>query len=299
MAVTRRAGLPLIAAFAAWAAALSAAPEPPLDVPALMTRVSDRLVEYYRRAQNVMCIEVSTVHPIQRDWSPAGFSRTVESELHVDSPAAIGDLLAEPHVVREIRRVNGREPRERDRKARSGCTDPNPLSPEPLAFLLPAHRDDYRFTSVHDATEHGRAAFTVDFTSVVGKSKPVLITDPGGHDDCFDWTGPVATTGRVWIDADTYDVLRVERHVPGPTSIQVPRKLQRDYGFSDWIVLDRDDLTLHYEPVRFQNPDEVILLPSSIESVTILRSDLQSVRRTDKYSDYQRFLTSGRVIRGR
>jgi hypothetical protein len=62
-------------------------------------------------------------------------------------------------------------------------------------------------------------------------------------------------------------------------------------------VIDRDDLTLHYEPVRFRDPDEVILLPSSIESLTILRSDLQSARRTDRYSDYRRFLTSGRVVK--
>ena len=32
-------------------------------------------------------------------------------------------------------------------------------------------------------------------------SKPELIEDERGHDDCFDWSGPVATRGRVWVDA--------------------------------------------------------------------------------------------------
>ena len=56
-------------------------------------------------------------------------------------------VLAADYIVsvqktgfRELRRVNGRAPRERDKKDRSGCTDLNPLSPEPLAFLLPARR---------------------------------------------------------------------------------------------------------------------------------------------------------------
>jgi len=47
-----------------------------------------------------------------------------------------------------------------------------PLSPEPLAFLLPAHRGEYRFTSVRDGKEKGRAAFVIDFISGNRKSRP-------------------------------------------------------------------------------------------------------------------------------
>ena len=251
------------------------------------------------RAQRVICVEHSTVQPIQSNWAPDGFSRTVESELRVESEAADGDTLPDAKVIRDIRRINGRAPRERDKKDRAGCTDPNPLSPEPLAFLLPAHRDEYRFTSLRDGKEKDRAALIIDFMSTNRTSRPELIEDERGHDDCFDWSGPVATRGRVWVDATTHEVLRVDRRIHGPVDVRVPWRLQRRYHFAPWVVLERDDLTMRYKAVAFRDPDEVMLLPESIESLTMLRGGLQSIRRTETFSGYRRFLTEGRVVKER
>jgi len=202
----RLAAIAWCAMCASW---LSAAPPAPADLNTVMTLVAQRIVDYYRRAERVICLEESTVQPIDRNWGSEGFARTVESELRVEFEAVDGDALPEASIIRDVRRINGRAPRERDKKDRSGCTDPNPLSPEPLAFLLPSHRDEYRFTKMRDARENERAALIVEFTTANRTSKPVLIEDERGHDDCFDWSGPVATNGRVWIDATTYDVLRV------------------------------------------------------------------------------------------
>ncbi|HEX5476076.1 MAG TPA: hypothetical protein VFX12_15565 [Vicinamibacterales bacterium] len=277
----------------------AAAAQGPPDIHALVARVGARVANYYRRAQSLICTERSTVQPIEWNWSPAGQARTVESDLRLELDAADGGALPKARIVREIRRINGRAPRERDKKDRSGCTDPNPLSPEPLAFLLPPLRDAYRFTSVHEGNDRHRAAFIIDFETADERSEPELIGEAGGHDDCFDWTGPIASRGRVWVDAETLDVLKLERHIAGPTDVRVPWKLQREYGFDQWVVIDRDDLTLHYEPVVFTDPGEVILLPSSIDSLTVLRGGLQSIRRSDVYSGYRRFLTNGRVIKER
>src|SRR6185436_13729662 len=162
----------------------------------------------------------------------------------------------------------------RDDKDRSGCTDPNPLSPEPLTFLLPDHRHEYLFTKVAEGREKDRAALVIDFTSTDRTSRPELIEDERGHDDCFDWRGPVATRGRVWVDASTYDVLRVDRNLYGPVDVRVPWSLQRRYGFAAWVTIDRDDQSMRYRAVSFSNPDEVILLPESIDSLTVLRGGL-------------------------
>ena len=58
-----------------------------------------------------------------------------------------------------------------------------------------------------------------------------------------------------------------------------------------------DDLTMRYRAVTFKDPDEVIRLPESIESMTVLRGGLQSMRRTDTFSNYRRFLGTGRVVK--
>jgi hypothetical protein len=270
------------------------------DVGALLAHVSERVAAYYQHAQRLICVERSTVTPIGSDWRWQGFGRTVESELRLEVDGMIdGGGLSEPRVTRQVRRINGREPRDRDKVDRSGCTDPTPLSPEPLAFLLPERRDEYRFTSVREGRERDRAALIIDFASARQKGQPVLVEDEHGHDDCFDWKGPIQIAGRVWVDAATHDVLRVERRIAGPTDVRVPFAFQRKYGFSSsWVTIDRDDETIRYKQVEFSDPEEVMLLPESIESMTVLRSDLQSVRRTQVFSDYRRFLTGGRVIKG-
>jgi hypothetical protein len=273
----------------------AAAPQPAPDLATLLAAVGERVANYYRRAQSVMCTETSTVQPIDRNWAMEGFARTVESELHVELDAADGDALPEARIVRDIRRVNGRPPRESDRKSRSGCTDPNPLSPEPLAFLLPPQRDAYRFTSVRSGRERNRPALIIDFTSADRTSRPELIEDERGREDCFDWKGPVPARGRIWVDAQTYEVLRIDRGLTGPTDVRVPWRLQQRYRFDPFVVLDRDEVTIRFRPVTFTEPDEVLLLPEAIESITVVRSGLQSTRRTETFTGYRRFLTAGRV----
>jgi hypothetical protein len=259
----------------------------------LLTRVGERIAEFYKRAQNVICIETSTVQPVDLGYSPDGFARTVESELRVE---AEGETPGEATVVRKVRKVNGRAPRERDKKDRSGCTDPNPLSTEPLAFLLPAHRAEYRFKSVGTGKDRNRSALMIDFTSVDRRSTPELIEDPAGHEDCFDWLGHIPSRGRVWVDAGSFDVLRVERGIGGPIDVRVPALIQRRYHLDNWVALIRDDVTIRYKTMAFSDPEEVLLLPETIDSFTVVRGGLQSMRRSQRFSEYRRFVTGGRVI---
>jgi hypothetical protein len=288
-----------VASLAVCAWSVSAAAQTPADVETLMTRVAARVADYYRRAQSLICLERSIVQPIRTDWVSAGVSRTVESELRIESEAIDGDggVLPKARVTRSVRRVNGRAPRERDKTDRSGCTDPSPLSPEPLAFLLPSQRSAYRFTGLRQGKEQDRAALIVDFVSADRTSKPQLIEDERGHDDCFDWTGPLASRGKIWIDAETHEVLRVDRHIDGPVDVRVPVKLQRTHNLPPWIVIERDDQTLRYAWVKFSDPEESVLLPRSIDSVTVIRTALQSQRRSETFSEYRRFLTTGRVVK--
>ena len=264
------------------------------SVEELLVRVGERVAEFYKRAKNVICIETSTVQPVDFSYSPVGFVRTVESELHIEAES--GQTPGEAAIVRKVRKVNGRVPRERDKKDRAGCTDPNPLSSEPLRFLLPAYRSEYRFRTAGIEKDRNRTALMIDFASVDRRSSPELIEDAGGHDDCFDWSGPIASRGRIWVDARNYDVVRVERGLGGPVDVKVPALIQRRYHFASWVVIVRDDVTIRYETVAFSDPDEVLLLPESIDSFTMVRGGLQSTRRNQTFSDYRRFVTGGRVL---
>ena len=260
----------------------------------LLARVGERVTDFYERAKNVVWIETSRVQAIDSSQSPVGFPRTVESELRleVDAGRAPGDAA----IVRKVRRVNGRAPRDQDEKDRAGCTDPEPMFSEPLAFLLPAHRSEYEFSNAGSGKDRGRRTVMIDFASVDRRSSAGLIEAESGHDDCFDWSGHIAARGRIWVDAASYDVVRLERHLPGPVDVKVPALIQRRHHLDSWVVIVRDDVTIRYETVAFSDPEEVLLLPESIDMVTVVRGGLQSTRRSYTFSDYRRFVTGGRVL---
>ena len=265
------------------------------DADALIERVGERVAEFYRRAKNVICIEKSTVQRVDFNHSPDGFVRTVESELHFD--ADNGQVPGEPAIVRQVRKVNGRLPRDKDKKERAGCTDPNPLSSEPLAFLLPAHRSEYQFKTAGTAKDRGRIALMIDFASVDRRSNAELIEDPGGHDDCFDWSGhiwhrggasgwmPAPMTSSAWSGVSE-----------GRSTSRFPRLIQRRHALASWVVIVRDDVTIRYRTVAFSDPEEVLLLPESIDSLTVVRGGLESTRRNQTFSEFKRFVTGGRVL---
>ena len=263
------------------------------SVDELLSRVGEKIAEFYDRAQHVIFLETSRVQPINLSYAPQGFARTVESELRVEAES--GDTAVGAKVVREVRKVNGRVPREKDRD-RDGCTDPNPLSTEPLEFLLPAHRSEYRFTVAGFAKDRDRPAVRIDFASVNRRSNPELIEDTEGHEDCFDWSEPMASRGRVWVDAESYDVLRVERSVSGPVSVRVPLRIQRRYNLKTHVVIMREDTTIRYRKVAFTDPDESLILPESIDMLSLVSGGLQSTRRSQVYSDYKRFVTGARLV---
>ena len=284
--------LPGALALALAAMTVAGAQTPP-NVEELLVRVGERVAEFYKRAENVICIETSRV--TRRLQKLAG---RIRADRRIGAARRGGKRSG---AWRASGRAHGPES-EWPGPACTGQERPRgmhrPQSPvlEPLAFLLPAHRSEYQFRTAGTAKDRNRPVLMIDFASVDRRSNLELIEDPGGHDDCFDWTGPVASRGRLWVDATTYDVVRVERGLPGPVDVKVPALIQRRHHLDSWVLIARDDLTIRYKAFAFSNPDEVLLLPESIDSLTMVQGGLQSMRRTQTFSDYKRFVTGGRVL---
>jgi hypothetical protein len=128
------------------AALARAAAQDGIDLDGLLDKVGEKIEQYFARAQRVVFLETTTIQYIGSSLSPEGFARVLESEVRVESAPADGDSdgSTETKVVRELRKVNGRPRRPSD--DRNTCLDPNPVSPEPLAFLLSEQRSGYVFT---------------------------------------------------------------------------------------------------------------------------------------------------------
>jgi hypothetical protein len=275
-----------------------------LDIDTLLARVAGRIEQYYKLAQNVMCIEKTTVMRLGHNFETVGFHRVTEAELRVESDSANRDAnrdgskdgSAAPTFVRQLLKINGRAPRDKDMKDRSACLDPNPLTPEPLAFLLPTRREGYTFTSAGFGKGKDSAALVIEYTRA-GSRRSELIDDPRGREDCFETSAPLAVKGRVLVDGTNYDVLRIEEHLAGLGELRTSRMQQRTHNFSPSIVVDRVDVTTRYKVVSFKDPEETFLLPESIETLEMFRAELQSHRTRQEFSNYRRFVTGGRVVK--
>ena len=243
--------------------------------------------EYYGRAQSLIAEETVALEHLRSDLTSDGFARRLEYEIRVewsqegDTPRA--------SVVRQLLRVGRRPPRP---GSEPECLDPKGISPEPLAFLLKARREKFVFREAGAAIIGGRSAVMIDYRPS-GRDAPSIT----GTRDCISIEMPDRTQGRVWVDRETSAVLRLDERIMGVTDVRIPRELQQIGGWGLYVTVERADSTIRYEPVTFTEPAETLLLPTRIDSVSVIRaSSIQRLRLTQTYRNYRRFLTESRVI---
>ena len=260
----------------------------PADLTAVLAHVSDRVRQYYGRAQSIVCFERVTVQPLRRDMMPEGFGRVLDFELRIEWDAsADGDRPPEARILRELRKVNGHAPRPKDVDA---CLDPKSGALEPLAMLLPHHRQEYTFAWTGFGRLKNRRAMMLDY-----KSRVAGAIEGKWKGDCVSIDAPGRSKGRIWVDEVTHDVLRLDEQLTGQFEYRVPREHWMFNRPLTWVV-ERADSSVRYRPVAFHDPEEIVLLPESIEVLTIF-SNAQSYRISQTFSEYKRFMTAGRIVK--
>jgi hypothetical protein len=283
-----------VAACAIVVAALSASaagrqPGAPLELSERLANIGARVEEFYARARTVTSRERVRLHTLEPDLRSAGRARELVYELRVAwDPPLDGDAPADATVLRQLLTVNGRPPRSKDEPQ---CMDPKSVAPDSLAMLLAHNRDDYEFKLAGTARTDGRASMMIDYKSV-SKEPPSV----SWKEDCATVSLPGRTRGRLWVDTQTDDVLRLDEHMVGMFEFATPRERQR-FGVPLSMVIERADSSIRYRQVAFQEPDETLMLPRLIETTTVWRNAaVNRVRMTQEFSDYRRFVTDGRIV---
>lgn len=276
----------LVAAVAASASGQPAAG--PAGLEALLARIGARVEEFYARARTVTSRESVRFQQLESDFRPVGFARRLVYELRLAwDPEADGSPI-EAKVLRQLMTVNGRPPRPKDEPE---CTDPEGVSSDALSMLLAQKRDVYEFTAVGPVRHENRAALAIDFRNV--SKEPPEVT---WSEECVRVTVPGRTRGRIWIDAQTFDVLRLDEHLTGMFDFPTSEKIARREGLFR-MALERYDSSIRYHEVRFDDPQETLTLPRRVETTAVWSGN--GTRRnliTQEYSDYRRFVTGGRVV---
>jgi hypothetical protein len=279
-----------VVALVVWAAAapVGAQRQTPEDLAKTLARVAQRVEAWYGRAQTVVSTETVVIQPLGMNSTPSEIPRRLVFELRVGWEAD-PDRPGAPLVASVLRQpiTSGRAPRRDD----PGCMDPKPVSPEPLAMLLPERLNESQFFPAGTARVDRRAAVIIDFRGVI--AAPPEVTWTG---ECVSVSLPGRSRGRIWVDAATHDVLRIDDRLIGSFTLDVPREQVRR-GSTPTMVIESAASSIRYRQVSFQEPDEVLMLPVSIETTTVIRgATTQRMRISQRLSDYRRFLTGGRIV---
>jgi hypothetical protein len=285
----RAAGTVIGCAILAVAVPAAQRPAPP-DVRETIARVGARVMDWYGRAQSIVSLETVVITPLRFDMSPTLPSRQLAYELRVAwDPVTTGPgRFPEPSILRQILTVNGRAPRPAEEP---GCMDPKPVSPEPLMMFLPEERDDFAFTFAGTGRLGGRPAMMFDFKGVVAGPPDISWTT-----ECVSVSLPGRSSGRFWVDAASYDVLRLDERLVGLFEFDVPREHRRR-GAAPYMVIERADSSIRYRRVEFTDPPDTLMLPAEVDTVTVIRGGgIQRTRITQRFSDYRRFIADARVL---
>jgi hypothetical protein len=102
--------------------------------------------------------------------------------------------------------------------------------------------------------------------------------------------------GKIWLDAETHNVLRMDRSLTGLIDIPLPRKAHR-FGVSERWTMERWDSSIRFRAVKFDEPSEELILPVTATTLQITRgAGTPRLRTSTEYKAYRRFITGGRIL---
>jgi hypothetical protein len=266
-----------------------------IDLEGVLDRAGARVAEYFARAQSIVCLEKVALQRLSLGFSADGPARFVESELRLSWEPSKGDPTPrEARTLRQVLRVNGHPPRKRDY---DNCTTPEQEDSEeqPLSMLLPEGRAELSFAYDGRDMIDGRGAVVIAFRE--RKLKPTvdvsLIED---NENCISFDIDGGMRGKLWIDAETSDVLRLDRSLSGLVEIPLPRKAQR-FGVNHQWTMERWDSSIRFKAVKFDDPSETLILPVSSSTLQVTRgAGTPRLRTSTQYTAYRRFMTGARVV---
>ena len=261
---------------------------PEVDLEVLLARVGGQLERYFQRSQSIVSTETVSVLSFDRSMRLRGRPRRLEYERHAEWNAAGADGVPSVRIARELRSVNGRPAGPEDGDA---CLTPAAEDDDPLAVLLPARQveSDFRLDEVEIVD--GRPVAKLSYTPIDVQPGEVRWEGDCVHIELEGWYG-----GNAWVDVESGDVLRLDRRLTRRFEFREPA--ERPRASLRWNRLERDDSSIRYGRIAFQDPDETLLLPRSIDHNWSIEGGgfIPRYLRTHRFTNYRRFVTGGRLV---
>jgi hypothetical protein len=263
-----------------------------LDV--TLERVGARVAAYYANAQSIVAEETVRIQNESRDMRPEGFAQVFVYETRIEMTPASNDERPLATFIRQLVKVGSRAPDPRAKEPPDKCTtnQSGRPTPEPLSDLLPGNRRDFTFRVVDHPKLDGRASILLEYKPIARGKAIVKWTK-----ECLDTNlPPDYYRNRVWVDAVTYDVLRIDQDLIGPFTVDVPFN-QLPFAREPRMTMTSDSESTRYQLVTFADPDETLILPRSSQSVVAWSAvAAPRIRTTQVFANYRRFVGQSHLV---
>ncbi|HWS88351.1 MAG TPA: hypothetical protein VN282_15375 [Pyrinomonadaceae bacterium] len=258
----------------------------------ILEKVGEGVEKYQAELFRIAFTETLTQQELREDMTPK------KSKEHVFDTIVSRESLSEdeedyyPRPVRRLRTIDGK-PAKRAKKGDAAAG----TFVSSLVFLLPKNRKDFRFTLEGEEQFEGRRAYRI------------RMLRPGEGPPRVEWRTRLVgfsfyvmapTVNFLWVDAETFDVLRYESHLAGPFEFQGPRPLSLGFGRvgkTRRFNFKVNDYAVNFRRERFKDPEQTLLVPVAAEWLRVIEgASKPRTRATLRFADYRRFRSDVKII---
>jgi hypothetical protein len=260
----------------------------------LLDRIGERVQRYYTNLLTVSWNNKVRLEVLKEDLTQKEKPREFEYDviIRLQEPASKTDLF--PFYIRESETLLSVDGKAVKKGQTAKPTDPRPA---PMNILTPFLPDAKRFGWTN-YTISGVKEFDGQKLLLVEMTSPQRTPPRVEWDDKFRVLGVVHTfqiygvqynKGRLWVDPETFDVIRVEGR-SDPFEFLPPGNKQTWKYETDYMA--------RFRKMKFENPSQTLVVPEALQFVRTITGSRRSpvVRTAHSFTGFKRFLGDTKII---
>jgi hypothetical protein len=268
---------------------------PPADerLARILARAGEGVARYQAGLFHIAFTETLRYEELRKDMTPKKSKEFIFDTVVLREELSTGEDDYYPMSVRRLKTVDGK--RAKGDGGREAGYGRNVAS---LAFLLPKNRGLFEFTLEGEEAVDGRPAYRVRLLRP-GQGEPRVVWQRRLLGMSFRAIAP--TVYKLWVDAENFDVLRVEYDLLAPFEFDSPRAIGVGplgrIGPSRRLRYAVEHYAVRFRRQQFKDPEQTLLVPESAEWLTVIEgANRPRTRATLRFSDYRRFRSDVKVI---
>lgn len=255
----------------------------------ILERAGEAVAKYQAGLFHITFTETLRDEELRKDMTPKKSKEFVFETVVLREALSEGEDDFYPKSLRRLKTVDGKPFKPGRRAPWYGH------NVQSLGFLLPKYRSRYEFTLEGEEQVAGRAAHRIRALQP-GQPPPRVEWNRRLLGAWMSFRALAPTYVIVWLDAENFEVLRLETHLVAPFEFDSPRAFGA-FGPSRHIRYANQDYAVTFRRQTFKDPEQTLLVPDTAEWLYVMEGAKHPrLRATIRFTNYQRFRSDVKVI---